>query len=234
MQICETSEFQEEMMDKSGTYFLIAEICPVSQTVLPLFQRIIASEFAAKSHRETRRRAYNRSNHGFGVGSHYLRNCECDYCIQDRKAFRAAIQPLLTRAESQIIDICDRLEFHITKGLEQASVEMMGALAQASGMNDEQTQTLRKHFKDCTNTRADLTRITRMLEGEIGYLLYAMAKFNDREALLEDQMFQQVMFRWRLTRTRKRTKNTYCKQSCRLLRTRPAGWLWLGRAKRMS
>ena len=201
--ICETSEFQEEMMDESGTYFLIAEICPVSQTVLPIFRKIVASEFVAASQREARRRAYNRSSHGFGMGSHYLRNCGCAYCIQDRKAFRAVIQPLLTGEESQIIDICDTLESHITKGLEQASVEMMGALAKASGMNDEQTQTLRDHFRDCTNTRADLTRVSRMLEGELGYLLYAMVIFNDREAFLEDQMFQQIVFRWRLTRMRK-------------------------------
>ena len=201
--ICETSEFQEKMIDESGTYLLIAEICPVSQTVMPLLEKIMTSEFVSESHREMRRRAYHRSRHGPGLDSHYLRNCGCDYCAQDRITFRDSVGPSLTREESQILDVCDRLESHVTKGLEQASVEMTGALAKEAGMNDEQTQALQKHLQDCPNTKDELIRTSRILESELGYLLYAISKFNDREAMLEDEMFQQIMFRWSLSRVRK-------------------------------
>ncbi len=43
--ICETSEFQERESDEFGMYSLIAEICPVSQTVIPIFEKIATSEF---------------------------------------------------------------------------------------------------------------------------------------------------------------------------------------------
>ncbi len=200
--ICETSEFQERMMEELGIHSLIAEICPVSQTVMPIFEKITASPFVGESCRETRSRAYNRSSLGFGMGSHYLRNCRCDYCNQDRTAFRAAIDPLLTREESQTLDICDRLEPHITTVLEEACQEMMAALARMRGMDDGQVQALREHHKNCINTKVELTRTSRVLEGEFGYLLYALVKFNDREEMLGDLIFQQIMHRWNLTRVR--------------------------------
>ena len=201
--ICETSELQERESDDLGTYSLIAEICPVSQTIIPLFQKITASEFVGESHGETRRRAYHRNRQGFGMGSHDLRTCGCDYCSQDRTAFRAAIQPLLTREQSDILDICNRLEPQITTALEEASADMMEAWGKAAGLNDEQVQTLRGHNKDCINTKSELTRTSRTLEGELGYLLYAIAEFSTREEMLEDQIFRQLLFRWNLVRVRK-------------------------------
>ena len=117
--ICEASEFDERESDEKGTYYLIAELCPVSQMVGPIFEKITASEFTGESHRSTRRRASHRTRQGFG--SHKLRDCGCDYCTQDRKAFRAAIQPLLTMEESELLDVCDRLQPEITTALEEAS-----------------------------------------------------------------------------------------------------------------
>ena len=74
--ICETSEFQEGMFDELGTPSLIKEICPASQTVLPILGKIAASEFVGESHREARGKAYHRSRQGFGMDSHNLRDCE--------------------------------------------------------------------------------------------------------------------------------------------------------------
>ena len=201
--ICETSEFQERESDQLGTYSLIAEICPASQTVMPILEKIAASEFVGESHRETRRKAYYRNRQGSGLGSHDVRSCACDYCTRDRVAFRAAIQPLLTRGESAILDTCDRLEPQITAALEEASADMMEASARAMGLTGEQAQTLREHHKDCRNTRAELLRTSRTLEGELGYLLYAMAEFSTRDEMLEAQVFQQTMSRWSLARVRK-------------------------------
>ena len=202
--ICETSEFQARESVELGTYSTIAELCPVSQTVIPIFEKITDSEFVGESHRETRRRAYHRNRQGFG--SHELKNCRCDYCSRDRVAFRAAIQPLLTSGESELLDVCDRLEPQIITALEEASADMMEVWAKAVGLNDEQTQALREHHRDCTSTKAELTRTSRTLEGELGYLLYAMAEFCTREEMLENQAFQQIMSRWSLARVRKGDK----------------------------
>ena len=200
--ICEASEF-DEAFDELGTPSLIKELCPASQTVTSIFEKITASEFFGESYRETRRKAYLRNRQGVGMGSHDLRSCGCDYCTQDRRAFRATIQPALTGQESEILDICDRLEPHITATLEEASVGMTEAWGKAAGLNDEQVQVLREHHKDCTNTQAELTRTSRTLEGELAFVLYALAKFSTREEMLEDHMFRQIMFRCALARMRK-------------------------------
>ena len=201
--ICEVSEFQERMSDDLGTYSLIAEICSVSQVVTPIFEKITTSEFVGESHRETRRRAYHRSSQGSGRDSHELRNCGCDYCTHDRIAFRRAIQPLLTREESEILDICDRLEPQVTSVLQEASADMMEVWGKAVGLNDGQAQALREHHKDCSNTKAELMNASRGLERELGYLLYAMVEFNTREEMLEDQTFRLIMFGLSLSRVGK-------------------------------
>ena len=140
--LCGATELQEERVGELGTPVLIAEICPASQTVLPILEKIMVSEFVEKSHLETRRRAYHRSQVP-GMGSHYLRNCGCDYCTQDRKTFRASIQPLLNEEESALLDISDRLEPQITNALEDASADMGELWARAMGMNDNQTRDLK-------------------------------------------------------------------------------------------
>lgn len=199
--ICETGEHQERWLSEQGTYYLMAEMCSVSQTVIPIYENILKSKFAEESHLPTRRKAYFRDRRGFG--SHELRRCSCDYCSRDRIAFRAAIEPLLTQEESQILDVCDRLEPQITTALERASADMMEEWAKAAGLNSQQAHMLREHHKDCGSTRFELTGTARILESELGYLLYAMAKFDTSEEMLEDQMFRQIMNRWSLSRVRK-------------------------------
>ena len=201
--ICETSEFEERTIDEFGTFSVISEICPTSQTVVPIFERIMASEFLEEPHRDTRRRAYSRSRRGYGMSSHDLRKCGCDYCTEDRETFRAAIQPLLTREESQLLDICERLAPQITIALKEASADMMEAWAISVGLDGEQAQTLREHHGDCPQTNAELIRASLTLEGELGYLLYAIFEFSSLEEMLEDQQFRQIVFRWSFARMRK-------------------------------
>ena len=189
-------------MEGMGAPVLIAGICPASQTVLPIFEKIVASEFVGDSHLETRRRAYHRSR-GPGMGSHYLRSCGCDYCGQDRIAFRDAIQPLLTQQESALLDICERLEPPITTALEEASADMMEAWARSMGMDGEQTRALKEHTKDCFNTRHEMARTSRVLESEFGYLTYAMYEFVTWEEMLEDQGFQHLRLGWSFLSVRK-------------------------------
>ena len=169
--ICETSEFQEDMIDEAGIPFLIAELCPASQTVNPILEKAFNSKFARESHRELRRQASLRSHRGLGNDSHYLRNCECRYCGRDRDAFRTSIQAILTKEETGLLDACDRLEPHITRALEEASAQIMEVWARATGLAEEQARALKEHYKDCSNTKDELTGTSRTIEGELGYLL---------------------------------------------------------------
>ena len=200
--ICEASEV-DERFDELGLPSLIKELCPASQTVTPIFEKTWASEFVGESHRETRRKAHHRNRQGLGMGTHDLRTCGCGYCTQDRRVFRAAIQPLLTGNESMLLDICDGLEPPITAALQEASADMMEAWGKAVGLKGEQVQVLREHHKDCTNTQAELTRAARTLEGELAYLLYAIGEFSNLEDMFGDEFFRQSMSRWTIARLRK-------------------------------
>ena len=201
--ICETSESEEGVFDEFGTPSLIRELWPASQTVIPVFEKIVASEFVAESQRESRGKAYRRSRQGFGMGSHDLRDCGCDYCARDRTAFRDAIEPRLTREESGLLSICDRLHHRITTALEEASVDMMEAWARAEGLNDEQTRALMKHHRECPNAKDELTRTTQTMEGEFGYLMHALGEFGSRCEMIEDQVCQLIMSRLGMFRMRR-------------------------------
>ena len=200
--ICEALEIDEKF-DELGLPSLIKELCPASQTVVPVFEKIMRSEFVGDSYRETRRKAYHRNRQGLGMGSHGLRNCGCEYCTQDRGAFRAAIQPLLTRNESIILDICDRLEARITAALEEASADMTAVWGKAAGLDEGQAQVLRKHLPDCANTQAELTRTSRTVESRLAYALHALTEFSTFEELLGDDLFQQIMSYWGVARLTK-------------------------------
>ena len=55
--ICEVTERQEaESGGEWGLYSLIADLCPATQTVTPLFTKVAASDFAGESCREMRRK----------------------------------------------------------------------------------------------------------------------------------------------------------------------------------
>ena len=198
--ICEIAELDETTFEQPVILLLTAEICPISQTVLPILDKITSSEFAADSYRGMRQRADRRSTQGFGSGSHCLRNCNCDYCARDRRAFRSAIEPMLTREESQLLDICDRLEPEITGALEDASRDMMDAYAKANGLDEEQRQAFREHHGACIGTRYELQSTSRVIEGDLGYLLYAITKFTSRDEMLEDQSFRSITSRWNFIR----------------------------------
>ena len=194
--ICEISEFGQERADGDGTFELIAEMCPTSQTVAAIFEKITNSEFVGESHLETRRRTHRREHQPFWEGSHDLRNCGCAYCTQDRRTFRDALAPLLTKEESEILDISDRLEPLITTALQEASADMMEAWARKLGMIGEQVLSLREHIRGCPNSTSELTRKSRTIESDLAYLLYALGQFQDRAEMLDDQGFRQVMMRW--------------------------------------
>ena len=201
--ICETSEYEERLIDGLGTHSLIAEICPASRSVVPIFEKIASSEYLKEAHRDTRRLAYNRSRRGYGMDAHDLRRCACEYCIEDRKNFRAAIQPLLTKSESKLLDVHDRLEPQITAPLDEASTDIMAAWAGSVGLDGQEIQTLRRHRNNCINSNSELVRTTRVLEGDLSYLLYAISEFESSEEMLGDQQVQLIMLRWRLAQMRK-------------------------------
>ena len=196
--ICETSQLQEKMIDEIGISELISELYPVSRTVTPILSKIWASDFVRDRYRETRHKACNRSHRPFWEGTHDLRNCGCYYCTRDRQTFRKAIEPLLTREESELLDICNRLDPQIGTFLEEAAGEMMEAWARKKGLNEVQAQTLREHLKYCVNSES-----SSFLGSELAYLLHALANFDTWEEMLKDRVFQLNMYGFGIISVRK-------------------------------
>ena len=204
--ICEVTEFQEEESDNSGLYSLIASLCPASQSIGPIWEKIVTSDFASESYRDMRRKAYYRSREGMGMGDHDLRKCSCVYCGQDRRDFRAGIEPQLNRVEIAILEVCDRLEPQISAAFEEASVVMMGALARKLGMDDDKARILEGHGKKCSID--EMVKGSRVLERDLAYLLHALAEVGTRDEMLKDKMAQLIVSRWSTVRSWKGKDDT--------------------------
>ena len=201
--ICEISQLDVEMAEGIGPFELIEELWPASQTVTPVFEKITRSEFLGESFRELRQKAYHRNDRASWHGAHDLRKCPCIYCARDRQAFRDALGPLLTREESDILDICDRRVPRIAAALLEASGEMMEVWATEMGMTESQGLALREHVGECLNLSSELTRTSRTIESDFAYLLYALVQFQDREEMGRDPGLEMVMLRWDNLRLRK-------------------------------
>ena len=202
--ICEISEFEEGTFDDFGTPFLISEICPASQRVTSILEKALRSQFVEETQRENRYKAYLRSH--FGGGSHDLRSHGCEYCTQTRRAFRQAIQPLLTREESDVLDVCDRLEPQITAILEAAAIRTMETWSRPAELNGEQTKILLDHYLECPNSRTQMVQATRNLERMIGYLTYVLTTFKSVDELIEDPELNQIWLHLGSMRIREQDK----------------------------
>ena len=193
--ICEVSQLILQIFNDPGTYQLIASLCPASQTVAPILEKIGRSKFVDDSYRDIRSKTYSRQYSSTVFGDHNLRNCSCDYCTQDRKHFRAAVEPILTPEESAILDICDRMEPSIAKALTEASTTMNFKWAQEIGLREQHLQTFYNHLNDCPNTHSETTQAAAVAEQDLAYALYAVSAFETEEDMREDEQFQHVIHR---------------------------------------
>ena len=182
--ICETSEFKL-MKLKQRKFFLISELCPVSQYVTSIFEKIAGCELVDGDHREFWGKAYNRSFEN--SEKHDLRTCTCRFCSQDRETLRQAIQPRLTREEAEIIDFCDRHRPEMERIIGESQVKAGEQLAKLAGLNEERIGTFVDHYPGCSSSRGERSKTAKTLEGMSGALLYALSRLGDPEELKEDQ-----------------------------------------------
>ena len=206
--ICETSRFEDSTLDELSAPRLIAELCPASQTVAPIFEKVSASAFAGQSRREDRRRSCERMRNGFGSGGHDIRSCGCVYCDRDRNVFRDSVHPQLTKREAAILDMCDLLRPRIDAALADAAEAMADVWAASEGLNGRQARAMRRHVRDCANTRSEFKRASRTLESELAYLADSVAEFDNLESMGEDRTFKRLISGWRSLRIRKEDRRS--------------------------
>lgn len=206
--ICEISRSEETMMAESATPWLIAEICPASHTVVPIFEKIPASAFADAGRRADRRRSFNRISNGFSAGDHDVRSCRCVFFVRDWTAFRKALRPYLSDREPEVLDICDLLRPRTDTALGHAFEAMMGKWATSNGLKNGQASALRRYVRDCANTRSEFKGASRTLESELAYLMHAVDEFDKLEDIVVDRTFEQLVSGRRLFRIKKKGRRT--------------------------
>ena len=182
--ICETSESRLMTLERRK-FFLISELCPVSQYVTPILEKIAKCELVQEAHQEFWEKAYNRTRQNSGI--HDLRTCACRFCSRDRETLRQAVEPLLTRDEAEIIDFCDRLRPEVERIIGESQVKAGEQFAKEAGLSEERTGTFVYHYRGCPNTRQEASGTAKSLEGMSGALLHAMSRLGDPEELKEDQ-----------------------------------------------
>ena len=185
--ICERSEDEDERLDDFGIPKLIADICPASQSIPTIFDKITSSGLTGESHQGWWRRMHNRTF--LASGNHNLRNCECRFCTQDRAAFRGKIQPWLSQEESDILDLCDRIEPKLRDILQRGSKDVLKILSRHLKLNADQEAEFMDHSPECLNSIQNFRRHVHVLERESGYFLHEMRHGMTMREMLEKRPY---------------------------------------------
>ena len=113
--ICGMFELSEMLTSGFDIVAIAKEMYPVTQSIDRLLGIVCESELAGDHNREWRENVSSRCGilllSRDGDEEHLpLRYCACLPCQQDRAKFRECLQPLLTPFESEMLDVCDRIE----------------------------------------------------------------------------------------------------------------------------
>ena len=203
--ICEIFEGRLQTEDQNQqSFILVRDFCPVSQTVDPIFQKILESEFTKESQAKFREKAYNRSGRTSGP-HHDIRVCPCRFCLQDRTDFRKLLQPLLTNQESLILDSCDVFAPKAKQIILDGTKDALELCVKGAELTPLQIETIRAHCDECLNSRNQ--DYARGLEMTLAHTLHAMTQYNTMEELTEGPAFRRFsspyeMFEgpWRMTK----------------------------------
>ena len=181
--ICERSEAEDERLDDFGIPKLIADICPASQSIPAILDKITSSGLTGESHQGWWRRIHNRTF--LASGDHNLRNCECRFCTQDRATFRENIRPWLSQEESDILEFCDRIEPMLRDILQKGSRNVLKTLSRHLKLDSDQEAEFMDHSPECLNSRQNFRRHVHVLEREIGYFVHEMGQGITMREMLE-------------------------------------------------
>ena len=177
--ICGMFELVEGLNSRFDIVAIAKEIYPVTQSVDRLLGVICESELAGDEYRLWRENVSSRcgilSLPRNGDEEHLsLRHCECLPCEQDRAKFRGKLQPFLTPFESEILDVCDRMEPAIRAAVDRARRNALATIARANGWTDDGVEALRAHLSSCVNSADEARKTIQIIEGALGFAIHAM------------------------------------------------------------
>ena len=177
--ICGASELAESFTNGFDIIGIAGEIYPVTQKIDKLLNAVGQTELARHEHKSWREAVSSRCGvlqfPRNGDEEHLpLRYCECPPCRQDRTTFRESLQPLLTPFESDVLDVCDRMEPVIRTAVDQARKNALATTTETDGWTDARIESLQEHVSSCVNVTFEERQTCRMIEGALGFALYAL------------------------------------------------------------
>ena len=186
--ICERFEEEEKFYDRYSIFLIARQMCPVSQSVPSILEKLATSKLATEEGRGWRERHFQRTTRPGGP-SHEPRTCECHFCTQNRGTMQETLAETMTRQEGDILDICDLLRPKIEATLRNTAADVLEEAARDLDLSATQIQELRNHLPACLNTRNESRQAADIIEMAIGYSLYAMHQFKTTKALVDESEF---------------------------------------------
>ena len=178
--ICEEAEARPHYLDEPPTGLIIARLWPLSQASDEISTQFFQSGITAPDLAET---VCNLAGRDLTLGreeNHPIRDCPCHHCSTDRKVLNDATIPHLDDNLKTALELCEAMRPKIQSAISAADHEAMSLAAQLFGLDDDQTQTLVEHIKEC-ESHQNWSNDNAAMEEAIGAATYCMANGMDTQ-----------------------------------------------------
>ena len=172
--ICEEVEAGPNALNEPLTGLVIARLWPLSQASDEIAGQFFQSGIISPDLAQTVRSLADRASKVGREENHPVRDCSCHHCSTDRKVIKEATLPNLDGHLKSAIGLCEAMRPHIQSALAAADREAMTLAAQLYDLDDDQTQTLVEHVKECQSDQNGSYDGAAMEEA-IGAAAYCMA-----------------------------------------------------------
>ena len=180
--ICEEVEDDPHALDEPPTGLVIARLWPLSQASDEIADQFFRSGITSPDLAQTVRGLADRASKIGREESHAIRDCPCHHCSTDRKVIKEATLPYLNDHLRSAIGLCETMRPHLESVTAAADREAMTLAAQLHGLNDDQTQALIEHVRECPSDQ-NRSYDSAAMEEAIGAAAYCMANGMDPQQL---------------------------------------------------
>ena len=178
--ICEEVKARPHYLEEPPTGLIIARLWPLSQASDEISNQFFQSKITSPDLVGTVRSLAGRDLSIGRAENHPVRDCPCHHCSTDRKVIKEATLPHLDDYLKSALELCEAMRPHVEGAIAAADREAMMIAAQLFGLDDDQTQTLGEHVKECQADQNSSYDSTAMEEA-IGAAAYCMANGMDTQ-----------------------------------------------------
>ena len=178
--ICEEAEARPHYLDEPPTGLIIARLWPLSQASDEISTQFFQSRITSPELAGTVRSLAGRDSRLGREENHPVRDCPCHHCSTDRKIIEDATLPHLDDNLKRAIELCEAMRPDMQSAMAAADREAMMIAAQRYGLDNDQTQKLVEHVKECRSDQNG-SYDSAAMEKAIGAATYCMANGMDTQ-----------------------------------------------------